>query len=258
MGIFNPLTLSSFTPPVSCIAVSPYSVTISNDSTQNSPLALVGRVDGSVDLFYLESGEVLTTWSDLSNYYQPKAKKSSIPYDPSSAAIVYASWISWNSPTFLVVDTNGFLYYFDLDHDPSKPLFMEELSISSTALLPNLISLSTCRSIGGLVHLALGEVDNLVSNQGIKIRKVADELIWSTNSRAGYEDEKESEGKGGESKAAGAGGGGAEGKKRKTFNSPSSVISISSQSSWIGRVTGENIVMEYRGGSSSDGISSRK
>lgn len=254
MGIFNPLSLSSFTPPVSCIAVSPYSMSLSNDSRYNSPLVITGRIDGSIDLFYLESGEILTTWSELSSYQPSHARKSSksstSSYDPTSAAIVYAAWISWNSPTFVVIDTNGMLYYFDLYRDASKPLFIEELSVSSTALLPNLISLSTCRSVGGLVHLAIGEVDHVVSNHGIKIRKVADELIWSTETAMNGYDEKESEGKFGEGEGKSDG-------KKKSVNStggPSSIISLSSQSSWIGRVTGENIVMEYRGGSSSDRV----
>jgi hypothetical protein len=255
MGLFNPITLSSFTPPASCIAVSPNSFALSNASESkggtaggggsSSPLVLIGRTDGSVDLFYFENGEILSTWSDLS-IYQPSSSASSSSALEATAAIVYAAWVAWNSPSFLLIDSHGFLFYFDLFRDSSRPLFVENLSISSSALLPNVISLSSCRSIGGMVHLALGEVDKTVGNHGIKVRKVSDELVWSSSPLMS------SGGRGGEEK------GGSEGKEdfSRPIGPPSAgaagaVMSLSSgsqalSSSWMGRVTGSNVVLEYR------------
>jgi hypothetical protein len=254
MGVFNPTTLSSFTPPVTAIAVSPYALALTNDARTSSPLVLIGRADGSVDLFYFETGELLTTWADIS-IYQPAAPRPSTSslYDPSAAAIVYGAWVSWSSPSFIVIDSNGFLYFFDLFRESSKPLFVEELSLSSSSLLPNLLSLSLCRSIGGAVHLAVGEVDSSVAQQGLKIRKVSDELVWSAVSAAASHEESKGgrgEGKGEDEKDTG-------GRRKQESHSHSSgsgaVVCMSpSQSAWIGRVTGSNVVMEFRGGNTAE------
>jgi hypothetical protein len=260
MGLFNPISLSSFTPTPSCISVSPNSFALSSpgsssalapapsvsDKESSSPLVLIGRSDGSVDLFVLETGEILSTWSDLSLYHPSSSASLS-----SASAIVYAAWVAWHSPSFLLIDSLGFLFYFDLFQDSSKPLFVENLSLStsvpSSVLLPNLVSLSLCRSVGGMVHLALAEVEQTVGSHGLKVRKVSDELVWASPPLLSRDRDRErGEGKEGkereeESKASA---GGARGGALSCGSSFSS-------SSWMGRVTGSNVVLEYRSTASS-------
>lgn len=267
MGIFAPVSLSSFTPPVSAISVSQHSISLSHDSKNHSPLVLVGRTDGSLDIFVLDSSEILTTWNDLT-LFQTKSR----PHDDfatdlfQTSAIVYVSWVPWKAiASFIVVDSCGFLYYFDLTRDSSKPIYVEDLSVSS--LFPNLVHLSSCRSVGGTVHIAVGDSDGIVGNGGIRIKKLSDDLIWisSINNLNSNTNKSSSSLKYNESKNDGKENDGKEDEKSNNkpinnTNNSSTSSSIpcltSQQSSWVGRVTGSNVVMEYRGGMSE--VNSRK
>ena len=243
MGIFGSTSLSSFTPPACAISVSSHSISLSFDSKNHSPLVLVGRTDGSLDIFVLESGEILTTWNDLT-LFQSKSR----PHDDYStdlfqtSAIVYVSWVPWKSiASFIAVDSCGFLYYFDLTRDSSKPIYVEDLSV--TSLFPNLVHLSSCRSVGGTVHIAVGDYDGIVGNGGIRIKKISDDLIWSSsfnnNNNSSFNSESKSDGKDN---------GDSDEKSNKTNTTSSLIPCLSSQqSSWVGRVTGTNVIMEYRG-----------
>lgn len=261
MGIFAPTSLSTFTSPASAISVSSHSISLSFDSKNNSPLVLVGRTDGSLDIFVLESGEILTTWNDLTLFQTKSRQNDDFSTDLfQTSAIVYVTWVPWKSiASFIAVDSGGYLYYFDLTRDSSKPLYVEDLSVPS--LFPNLVHLSSCRSVGGTVHIAVGDYDTNVGNGSIKIKKLSDDLIWisslTNNNNGSNNSESKNEGKDDNNYN--------DEKSTSKTSSSSSSSSLSSipclspqQSSWVGRVTGSNVVMEYRGGSGISEGNSRK
>ncbi len=97
---------------VTCIAVRPVTVKSSME------LMLVGRADGSMDLFQLGDEYPIFSWT------MPKQK-----FD---AAYNDMKWISWlGELQFLAVTSHGFLYYFDLEEKVSEPYLSEKLPIDS-------------------------------------------------------------------------------------------------------------------------------
>jgi hypothetical protein len=118
-----------------------------NDTAQ---LVLVGRADGSIDLFKMDVPTPLQTWklSQLLGIKDRSASQRSIP----SVAVV--QWIPNKHSAFLIIDTKGNCFLFDLLLSPHNPLCTERLPIAHTQVL----DLSPCRNGSTVAYLAaLGE-----------------------------------------------------------------------------------------------------
>lgn len=215
--------LQGYTPAVTCIAVSQ-----SNATAESSvpSLVLVGRCDGSLDLFSLDSCDPLQSWSDLTCYADSKEALSrgggrgGLNVGPSeNTAIVSVQWVPWKAAgSFVVVDAAGRIYYFDLLKNSDRPLHVETANAST--LLPQSFALSSCRSIGGSVYMAVGDVDMPVSSGRLSIRKLHEDLMWQETSSG--------ESKGDEQK--------------------SSIADTIQNASWVGRTVAQSVLTEYHVG----------
>jgi hypothetical protein len=215
--------LQSYTPPATCIAVSPHNAETAAPSKSLPSLVLVGRCDGSLDLYSLDSPDPLQSWSDLSCYASkdgPRVGRDCSSSD--SAAIVSVQWVPWKATaSFIVADASGRIYFFDLLKDADKPLYVETVAVS--ALLPNTVRLSFCRSVGASVFLAVGDVDMPVSSGRLRVRKLHEDLMWQQAVEIGGESKNE---------------------EKKSPDDREKVSSVQN-ASWIGRTVAVNVVTEY-------------
>jgi len=108
----------------------------------SAALVLVGRTDGTVDLFRTDCEIPLQSWTLSSfgkDHRDGSAKRSSNEDNNKSAAsVVMVRWFPTRAAAFLAVDSQGNLYEFDLLQDPLVPIGVEKLStvskLSSQAL----------------------------------------------------------------------------------------------------------------------------
>lgn len=214
--------LQGYTPPATCIAVSPHNAEPAAHSHSSfSSLVLVGRCDGSLDLYSLDSPDPLQSWTGLACYTKESASRGGRDVSTAAAAIVSAQWVPWKAAaSFIVADASGRIYFFDLLKDSDKPLFVETVSVS--ALLPNTFRLSFCRSVGASVFIAVGDVDMPVSSGSLRIRKLHEDLMWQHNFAGGRESKNEE-------------------KEHHSEDSPNVV----QNASWVGRTVALNVVTEY-------------
>jgi hypothetical protein len=93
------------------------------DSGAISSFILVGRVDGTVDLFQMDAELPLQSWNLSESLNDLKSKKNS--------SVVMVRWVPSKPSMFFAADSFGYLYLFDLLQNPHKPISVEKLSISN-------------------------------------------------------------------------------------------------------------------------------
>ena len=166
----SPSHASSYQPSITCISVNNSvhfdSKAMKGDSM--SPLVLVGRSDGTIDLFRLDAPDPIQSW-ELSLYSKHSRPKSELD---SSSATVYVQWATWDAlASFVAADAVGVIYYFDILKQPSQPIYVDSMN---TPLTTSSVKLSSCRSKGMSVYMVVGNSQVSVSRGGLRIRKIDD------------------------------------------------------------------------------------
>jgi hypothetical protein len=189
---------------------------------QSRGLLLVGRSDGTVDLFRMDVCEPLQTWS--LNDYADRAVSAGTAGGPRSpgrdrdrrgrdggdmafhnSPVAMVKWLPNRASAFVAADSEGRCYYFDLLENAHEPIYVE--SISAVRSLSNLsLDISQCRPSGNVVYFAsafssVGESDggnNLKLGitvrslrEGVLKRHVASELAGGAYNRAIIAEEEE-------------------------------------------------------------------
>jgi hypothetical protein len=98
-------------------------------------LVLVGRTDGTVDLFRTDCENPLQSWTLSSfgkDHRDGSAKRTNSDESSKSAAsVVMVRWFPTRAAAFLAVDSQGTLFEFDLLKDSLAPIGVEKLSTVS-------------------------------------------------------------------------------------------------------------------------------
>lgn len=133
--------------PVKCISVQAL-----DNETGAQPLIIVGRVDGSIDLFQMDSSFPILTW-ELSSI----AQSSGQTLEP--AAI---KWITNSS--FIIIDSKSNVHLFDLSISLYKPIKADSLEMKQMALL----DVSKAKSKLDVMRIAVGGASNVLD---LKLRR---------------------------------------------------------------------------------------
>jgi hypothetical protein len=151
---------------------------------QLSSFVLVGRQDGTIDLFRMDVTEPLQSW-DLGMYANRSNTKSQKKYSISNS-VVGLQWVidsnnnnndlSRPPISFYAADEKGTIYFFDMQRNPSAPVIIDTCEITNIAI--NNIKISPIRGKGYSVFLAIGDKFSPVGSGGLKIRKLTDSLIY--------------------------------------------------------------------------------
>jgi hypothetical protein len=185
---FNDIT---FTSSVTCIAAREQPLSsdrqlVTPASEVQGGLVLVGRTDGSVDLFQLNFEAPLVSWS-LSNLRTSAAidsggrKKGVTPFPARQA--VALRWYTHKDSVCFIVDAAGCLYIFDLSVSISQPIFVEALLESGEVALHRVdisysdpVLESSRRGTGGFIYITL------YANKTLKTKKISDSILFSSRS----------------------------------------------------------------------------
>lgn len=98
-------------------------------SSAGSCLVLVGRMDGSVDLFQMDQTAPLQSWTlnQFDDLDPCPAAKSDQRDSSSTAPVISIKWCAKRKSAFFATDTFGRIYFFDLLLNPHAATAMERL-----------------------------------------------------------------------------------------------------------------------------------
>lgn len=127
-------------------------------------LFLVGRVDGSVDLFDVGITVPLFTWRPAEHRGLAKEgnnnNNKNNPLNVTPAAITRVQWLSRHPSCFFACDSAGYLYYYDLLQNKDVPCYVVSQpetcfsATSSTHAFSNSLSSATSSTAAGLYLLS--------------------------------------------------------------------------------------------------------
>ena len=111
-------------------------------------LVVVGRTDGSIDLYRLDTAVPLHCL-DINDLVSMSSNHSN--------GVAFLSWLPGSPSVFVVVTSKGDVSLFDLLKDPYRPV-LEQAGFKMTKLCRGLIQVDmSCKSLGGgAVMLAIG------------------------------------------------------------------------------------------------------
>lgn len=161
-----PLSLSrpgagSYCSAVTCIAVRP----------RWSPLVLVGREDGSLDLFSLDKEAPLSSWT--MSHHQAEGGSG---LRASSSPVIALQWSSERASAFVACDASGLCQLFDLRLKPDAPVCSERIAIKEKSpLKARTVDFSQLRP-GGRVMRAAAVISGAIS-----VHSFSEELLASTH-----------------------------------------------------------------------------
>lgn len=179
---------TSFYSGVSCISASRQFRIKASGS--NCTLVLVGRNDGTIDLFRIDALEPIQSW-DVSAYLRKNGKSASPSVSVTSLQWVIdsnlaSSEVSCAPISFLCADNVGNIFYFDLMVNPNGPWVVESVGVSKIAL--HNVKMSPLRSgFGSSAYIVIGDINQSVGNGGLKIRKISDSLLNNRESMGARE-----------------------------------------------------------------------
>jgi hypothetical protein len=125
----------------------------------STSLILVGRSNGSIDLFQLDIEAPLKTW--VLSYYDESSKDV--------GSIISLKWFPDRSYAFIACDRVGRIQYFDLLKSPNSPLYCDYFPNASLAT--NCVGISNCRPGSRSVYVVV-----IGKNNTIITTKLWDEL----------------------------------------------------------------------------------
>jgi hypothetical protein len=135
-----------------------------------APLLLVGRFNGSVDLFHLDSDAPLQTW-ELSAFSDAGGRNAKTVKKDANK-VVLLQWCATRPAVFFATDAAGNVYHFDLHVNAATPVGVETVGVTA-ALTPRTIAVSQPRPGTGNYFVSLvvpakraGEGDALSVRRG--------------------------------------------------------------------------------------------
>ena len=131
-------------------------------------LVLVGRTDGSIDLYQMNTFAPLVSWS-LSDFSHTPA---------GGGAVVVVRWCPLRPAAFLAANDAGEVYFFDLLQDLGAPV-QTDISGQTYTLLADLSAQGAHASVHSPPTLRMAFVDNTktVEDGGILLREVRASLV---------------------------------------------------------------------------------
>ena len=175
-----------------------------NNISSTSPLMLVGRFDGTVDLFELDTEHPIQSWNlvDLSIDIQQhqSSNKKDIKSEVVVVVVVMVRWCPNRAASFFVADSNGLIYYFDLNRYSSKPVYIEAVTVASS-LSTGCIDLSTSSCLrhgGGGSSSSDGQQFNIIfsvknkksNGDSIKCKQVNRNIVKQTGVELSHEEKQ--------------------------------------------------------------------
>jgi len=149
-------------------------------------LVLVGRENGNLDLFQLEDEVPIHTWvlSAMSGFCNSKIAQNQI------SEIVCVKWLQYTKAAFIVLDSSGVFFYFDLLHDFYHPIFVESIGYRSIDKLTKL-NIDVSRLNSTLDTYRIVVVDNSTKSDSTSGNILLRSLNSSLFSSKKYSDEDE-------------------------------------------------------------------
>lgn len=110
---------------ITTVSVRPPVVFHKKPSVDLAQLVLVGRENGSLDLFQLDSSQPIHSW------VLTAVKTNGTDNSKLTNNIICIKWLQFAKSAFIVIDSDGTLFYFDLLHDFYHPIFAESIALKS-------------------------------------------------------------------------------------------------------------------------------
>jgi hypothetical protein len=146
-SIQTPKSQLDFASQVTCVAVRP---TLVNSSLPN--LMVIGRCDGSIDLFQLDQQYPVVSWN-VGNLLTSRSVSAN---NLKNQKIILLKWLPFCETSFLALDGNGTLHHFDLMLDIYKPFRSESLGLPMK-LSTHSVSLSFPKSHVNSIHISVAD-----------------------------------------------------------------------------------------------------
>lgn len=157
-----------------------------------SALLLVGRFDGTVDLFELDTEHPIQSWNLVDLSIDAEHHKSSKKDIKSVVVVVMVHWCPNRAASFFVADSSGLIYYFDLNRYSSKPVYIEAVTVASS-LSTGCIDLSSCLRRGGSsdgqLNIVFSVKNNKSNGDNIKCKRVNRNIVKQTGTELSNEEE---------------------------------------------------------------------
>ena len=177
------------------------------NTTTHPPLLLIGRADGTLDLYRMDACEPLQTWT-LSDHFQ-RTESNSNNGSPSrgnrpvlskavgsdTVSVVGVKWVPTRASAFVAVDNAGRCFYFDLLVNHYKPLHVEHLNCIYLrgGLRMGNTDLSCCRPNSRVAYLAVGNSTPLSGSGGssasarigVVVRRLAEDIVGGRDKNKG-------------------------------------------------------------------------
>lgn len=138
---------------ISCIAVRPAT------TKSELELVLIGRADGSIDLFHLNDEFPICTWN--TQLQEKKMEKSCFE-------IKNIFWLS--EIQFLAIDANGMVYLFDLRQSAFQAILSEKLDVDVN-MWQSSIAVSSPRSDADDIRLIIGALEPKIKLFSLTLNK---------------------------------------------------------------------------------------
>ena len=180
------------------------------NTTAHPPLLLVGRADGTLDLFRMDACEPLQTWTlsdhlhridnnsgspSRNNRGKDHATTLSMSDGTNDVSVVGVKWVPSRASAFVAVDNAGRCFYFDLLVNHDKPLHVENLNCINLrgGLRVGNTDLSCCRPHSRIAYLAVGNSTSLSGSGGssastrigVVVRRLAEGIIGGRDNHKG-------------------------------------------------------------------------
>lgn len=148
---------------------------LENSSASSTPLVLVGRSDGGVDLHRLHDHAPLQSW--VLSHFSDDTKSQRSP------AVIFLKWFPKRSSAFIAGDERGRLFFFDLLLNPFSPVQVD--SLPARMYTRGLVDVSFTRPGSRAVYI-LAAPNGKPSS--VQVRRVSDTVLQcvSTGSRFGF------------------------------------------------------------------------
>lgn len=146
-NVQTPKAQMDFASLVTCVAVRP---TPTNSSLPD--LMVIGRCDGSIDLFQLDQQYPVISW----NVGNLLTARSVGPTNLKNQKIILLKWLPFCETSFLALDGNGTLHHFDLMMDIYKPFRSESLGLP-VKLSTRTVSVSFPKSHVNSMHISIAD-----------------------------------------------------------------------------------------------------
>ena len=186
------------------------SATRKENTTTHPPLLLVGRADGTLDLYRLDACEPLQTWTLSDHLHRmdnnggsPSRNNRGKEYAPAlsrsdgttNVSVVGVKWVPTRASAFVAVDNAGRCFYFDLLVNHDTPLHVENLNCSFLpgGLRVGNTDLSCCRPNSRTAYLAVGNSTPLSGSGGsgssvcigVMVRRLAEGIVGGRDKNKG-------------------------------------------------------------------------